>query len=411
MKNDLWTRDFTLMTVATIMGAAGAIAGNFALSFLVYDETGSTLASALIIAINFVPGFVVPLVASPFMDALPRKPFLVAGDAVNGVLYLLMGQYLNSRGFTYTLYLLFSLLLSSLSAFDQLAYNSLFPKLIPPGCMDKGYTVSSMVYPVMQVVMAPVAALLMDLIGVGNILLLQGGLSIAAALTESRIRTEEERRAYRRFSLRGYFADLKEAADYLRQERGMLNIFAYMAVTNGVASGYAPIFVAFFSSTPGLSAAMYSLFAVAEFAGRTLGGVLRYATKMPKERRFGFAFAVYQVYEAMDMLLLWLPYPLMLANRAIAGFLGINSATLRLAAVQSTLPDRLRARVNAFESVLYSAAFSVLSLAVGALGEVMDLRLCVTLCAFASLIICWMTIWRRRREIRAMYENAADWTA
>lgn len=411
MKNDLWTRDFTLMTVATIMGAAGAIAGNFALSFLVYDETGSTLASALIIAINFVPGFVVPLVASPFMDALPRKPFLVAGDAVNGVLYLLMGLYLNSRGFTYTLYLLFSLLLSSLSAFDQLAYNSLFPKLIPPGCMDKGYTVSSMVYPVMQVVMAPVAALLMDLIGVGNILLLQGGLSIAAALTESRIRTEEERRAYRRFSLRGYFADLKEAADYLRQERGMLNIFAYMAVTNGVASGYAPIFVAFFSSTPGLSAAMYSLFAVAEFAGRTLGGVLRYATKMPKEKRFGFAFAVYQVYETMDMLLLWLPYPLMLANRAIAGFLGINSATLRLAAVQSTLPDRLRARVNAFESVLYSAAFSVLSLAVGALGEVMDLRLCVTLCAFASLIICWMTIWRRRREIRAMYESAADWTA
>lgn len=408
MKNNLWTRDFTLITVATIMGAAGAIAGNFALSFLVYDETGSTLASALIIAINFVPGFVVPLVASPFMDALPRKPFLVAGDAVNGVLYLLMGLYLNSRGFTYTLYLLFSLLLSSLSAFDQLAYNSLFPKLIPPGCMDKGYAVSSMVYPVMQVVMAPVAALLMDLIGVGNILLLQGGLSIAAALTESRIRTEEERRAYRRFSLRGYFADLKEAADYLRQERGMLNIFAYMAVTNGVASGYAPIFVAFFSSTPGLSAAMYSLFAVAEFAGRTLGGVLRYATKMPKERRFGFAFAVYQVYETMDMLLLWLPYPLMLANRAIAGFLGINSATLRLAAVQSTLPDRLRARVNAFESVLYSAAFSVLSLAVGALGEVMDLRLCVTLCAFASLIICWMTIWRRRREIRAMYENAAE---
>lgn len=408
MKNNLWTRDFTLITVATIMGAAGAIAGNFALSFLVYDETGSTLASALIIAINFVPGFVVPLVASPFMDALPRKPFLVAGDAVNGVLYLLMGLYLNSRGFTYTLYLLFSLLLSSLSAFDQLAYNSLFPKLIPPGCMDKGYTVSSMVYPVMQVVMAPVAALLMDLIGVGNILLLQGGLSIAAALTESRIRTEEERRAYRRFSLRGYFADLKEAADYLRQERGMLNIFAYMAVTNGVASGYAPIFVAFFSSTPGLSATKYSLFAVAEFAGRTLGGVLRYATKMPKERRFGFAFAVYQVYETMDMLLLWLPYPLMLANRAIAGFLGINSATLRLAAVQSTLPDRLRARVNAFESVLCSAAFSVLSLAVGALGEVMDLRLCVTLCAFASLIICWMTIWRRRREIRAMYENAAE---
>ena len=102
------------------------------------------------------------------------------------------------------------------------------------------------------------------------------------------------------------------------------------------------------------------------------------------------------------------PCPRVVAHRAVAGFLGITTAWRRLAAVQSRLPDRLRAGVNAFEGVLYSAAFSVLGLAVGALGEVMDLRLGVTLWAFASLIICWMTIWRRRREIRAMYENAAE---
>ena len=36
----------------------------------------------------------------------------------------------------------------------------------------------------------------------------------------------------------------------------------------------------------------------------------------------------------MDMCLLWLPYPLMLVNRAICGFLGSNSAILRSSAVQ-----------------------------------------------------------------------------
>ena len=44
--NTLWTRDFTLVTVASALGAIGSIAGSFALSFLVFDETGSTLASA-----------------------------------------------------------------------------------------------------------------------------------------------------------------------------------------------------------------------------------------------------------------------------------------------------------------------------------------------------------------------------
>ena len=58
----------------------------------------------------------------------------------------------------------------------------------------------------------------------------------------------------------------------------------------------------------------------------------------------------------MDVLLLWLPYPLMLANRAFCGFLGINSATIRQAAVQRYLPDPLRARINAYESMLITAA-------------------------------------------------------
>ena len=77
------------------------------------------------------------------MDRLPRKPFLVGGDAVNGLLYAAAGLYLLRHDFTYIGYLFFSLLLSSLSAFDSLAYQSIFPKLIPEGAEERGYTVSS----------------------------------------------------------------------------------------------------------------------------------------------------------------------------------------------------------------------------------------------------------------------------
>lgn len=35
MKQTLWIRDFTLLTVATVLGAAGGVASSFALSFLV----------------------------------------------------------------------------------------------------------------------------------------------------------------------------------------------------------------------------------------------------------------------------------------------------------------------------------------------------------------------------------------
>ena len=105
----------------------------------------------------------------------------------------------------------------------------------------------------------------------------------------------------------------------------------------------------------------------------------------------------------MDMLLLWLPYPLMLINRGLCGFLGINSAILRETAVQTFLPDELRAKLNAFSSMLYSAFSCVAALAIGAMGEVMDLRLGVSLCGVFACGVCWATIWRRRKQVREIY--------
>ncbi len=408
LRPKLWTRDFTLLISATVLGAAGGIAGSFALSFLVYEETGSTLAAALLIAINVVPGFLVPLAAAPFMDRLPRKPFLVGGDAVNGALYAAAGLYLLRFDFTYTGYLCFSLLLSSLSAFDSLAYNSIFPRLIPEGAEERGYTVSSMVYPVMQVVMAPAAAWLMEAAGVAAILIGQGALSLLAACVESRISVREERRpGGEGFSLRRWLGDLRDAAAYLKGERGLLAIYTYMAVTNGVASGYSPLFVAYFSAAP----ALCSLFSAAEFAGRSIGGAVRYRREIPRGKRFKFAFFVYNAYELMDAALLWLPYPLMLVNRAAAGYLGIGSATMRLAAVQSYIPDGMRSRINAFEGVMYYLGMGVFSLIVGALGEVMSPGAAVSVSALFAMAVCWLTIFRRRREVGVVYDAEPETAA
>lgn len=409
MKKGLWTKNFTLVTVASALGAVGGIAGNFALSFLVFDETGSTLASALILAMELVPCFVIPLFAAPWMDRLPRKPFLVGGDLVNGVMYLAAGIYLLLADFSYIGYLCFSVLISSLSAFDELAYNSIYPKLIPDGQEEKGYTVSSMLYPVMKVIMTPLAAVLMECLGVGKILLLQGGLSMAAAAIESRIQVEESCRSTQgRFSVRVWWQDIKEAAAYLKRERGLRGVYTYTAVTNGMATGYSPLLVAFFRTMPGFTAAMYSLFSVAEFLGRSLGGLVQYHVKIPKKRRFPAVFLVYQIYETMDMCLLWLPYPLMLANRGICGFLGVNSAVMRQAAVQRYLPETLRARINAFESMLTMAAGCLLSLAVGALAEVVDYRLCMSICGGVTLLVCWLSVGRRRKEINRIYMGTED---
>lgn len=408
----LWTRNFRLVILASAIGTVGAIAGGFALAFLVFDETGSTLASALIVAIQLLPHLLLPVLIAPFMDRLPRKSFLVAGDIANAVLLAGMGLWLMFFDFSYLGYLVVSLLLACLGAVDELAFTSIYPELIPEGAEQKGYAVSSMLYPVLKVIMTPLAAILLDTLGVAWILIVQSGFSLAAASTESFIHLDETERQHRTpYSLRAWAGDIREAVQYLKEEHGLRSIYEYMAVTNGVASGFSPILVAFFRTFPGLTAAMYSAFSVVEFAGRTIGSALQYRIKIPDKKKYGFVFFVYQVYETMDMCLLWLPYPLMLVNRGICGFLGSNSAILRSAAVQRYIPEKLRSRINAFDGVLITAGASVFSLLMGFLGEILDYRWCVTIGGAIAMLASWLLIWGRRKDVRRVYESSDCETA
>lgn len=401
----LWTRNFRLVIFASAIGTLGSIAGGFALAFLVFDETGSTLASALILAIQLIPYLLLPILIAPFMDRLPRKSFLVAGDVANAVLLAGMGIWLLFFDFSYMGYLAISLLLSCLGAVDELAFTSIYPELIPKGAEQKGYAVSSMLYPVLKVIMTPLAAVLLDTIGVPWILLAQSALSLTAAIVESHIRLDEtERKQDMPYSFGAWVEDIQEAIQYLKKERGLRSMYEYMAVTNGIANGFSPILVAFFRTFPGFTASMYSAFSVVEFAGRTIGSTMQYQIKIPERKRYSFTFFVYQFYEAMDMCLLWLPYPFMLLNRGICGFLGSNSAILRDTAVQRYIPEKLRSRVNAFNGVLLTIGSSIFSLLIGFLGEFLDYRLCVTIGGTVAMLACWILIWSRRKDVRKVYE-------
>ena len=401
----LWNRNFSLVILASTMGTIGGIAGGFALAFLVFDETGSTLASALILAIQLLPFLFIPIVIAPIMDRLPRKTFLVMGDVANSFLIFGMGLWLLFFDFSYIGYLALSLLLACLGSVDELAFTSIYPELIPKGAEQKGYAVSSMLYPVLTVIMTPFAAVLLDTFGVAWILIAQGGLSLLAAITESFIRLDEtERHDSETYSLQAWASDIREAVQYLKKERGLLGLYEYMAVSNGVDCAYSPLLIAFFRTFPGFTAAMYAAFSVVEFIGRSIGSALQYRIKISDKKKFGFVFFVYQTYSAMDMCLLWLPYPLMLVNRGICGFLGSNSAIIRNAAVQRYIPERLRSRVNAFQGVLVTAGCSVFSLMMGFLGEILDYRWCITIGGVITLLSGFVLILVRQKEVRRLYE-------
>ncbi|MBQ8995298.1 MAG: MFS transporter [Oscillospiraceae bacterium] len=402
-KKTLWTKNYTTIIVATALGALGNVALGFALSFIVFDETGSTLASAVLFATQMIPGLVIPLIVSPVLDRYPRKPFLVFFDGLFALMYLLAGFWLLKHPFSYMQYLVASLLFAVIGELDGMSYNALFPKLIPKGMEEKGFTVSSLLYPTISVVMTPVVSVIYKQVGLANMLFFQAVCSLLACLIESRIEIEETVTEGTKLSVKQWWGDLKEAVKYLKEEPGILYQTLYSDFSNGTSTGYEALTVAFFSTAAGFSPKLYAINEGIYLLGRTIGGILLVRKETPKEKKFEKTLRIYLTHDIMDAILLYLPFPFMIVNRGISGFLGVQSGNIRYAAFQKYIPDSMRARLDAFDSVSFLILNSILTLSIGALGEVLPYRTVMFLFGALTATLCLIFVAGHRRSIEKIY--------
>ena len=71
--NKLWTRDFSIITIGSIISMLGNAVSGFAIGLVVLDYTNSTFLYALFMVVYNLPKIVVPLFAGPYLDRFSRK--------------------------------------------------------------------------------------------------------------------------------------------------------------------------------------------------------------------------------------------------------------------------------------------------------------------------------------------------
>ena len=404
MKKTLWSHDFIIITLGTLISAIGSTAMSFALSLVVFDHTSSTLMTGIFTAISLMPTVLIPILAAPLVDGCCRKRLIAMLDSGNGILYLLFAAFLLMQEFSYAGYLIFSLLTASFGAIYSLAYSSLYPDLIPKGFAQKGYSVSSLIYPSVTALFTPVASLLYVHLGIAWICAMEGILLLIAALFEARIRYQETI-GKRVFTLQKYKGDLMDGFRYLKKEKGIRSIYGYMAVTNASAEGINLVTMAMFQSSPILTTTMYAFLTTADTIGRMAGGLMHYVLHIPAKKRYRVAVSVYAVYESLDMVFLFLPYPLMVVNRFTCGFLGINSLNIREASTQNYLPSHMRARVNALFQVLVALIMMASRFSAGVIAQYVSYPLTALLFASFSMLAIFLLIIRNRKQVSKIYNQ------
>ena len=157
MKNKLWTRDFTIITLGSAVSILGNCTAGFATSLLVLDYTDSTFLYALYVVVFSLPSLVVPLAAGPYLDRFSRKKAIYILDYFSSALYLLIFFLLKAGFFNYVLFLGLTFLEGCVASVYNVAYDSFYPNLVAEGNFSKAYSISSLLYP-LSAMMTPVAA-------------------------------------------------------------------------------------------------------------------------------------------------------------------------------------------------------------------------------------------------------------
>lgn len=132
-KPTLWTKNFTILSLGTVVSTLGNAVSGFAISLLVLDYTGSTLLYAIFSVMYNLPKVIMPFLAGPYLDRFSRAKTIYTLDFISAALYLIIFAILKLNLFNYVTLLILCLIIGSVDSIYQVAYDSLYPMLITPG--------------------------------------------------------------------------------------------------------------------------------------------------------------------------------------------------------------------------------------------------------------------------------------
>ena len=92
----LWTRDFTIITLGSVVSMLGNAMSGFALSLLVLDYTESSLLYAIYIATFTAPQIIAPIFSGAILDRFSRKRTIYTLDFISAGIYA-MAAFILSR--------------------------------------------------------------------------------------------------------------------------------------------------------------------------------------------------------------------------------------------------------------------------------------------------------------------------
>lgn len=402
MIKPLWNKNFTIITIGTIVSMLGNTLSSFALSLMVNQYTKSTLAFAIYLIAYSLPRIIIPSIAGTYLDKRSRLKTIYSLDFFASFLFLFIFIFVKNGYFSYPFFLVLAMVLGSIDSIYSVAYDSLYPTLIAEGQFSKAYSISSMIYPLASMTL-PLAVLLRDTIGIEVIFLFNSISFLVAAIFETKIKTDESQ-IKSTVKEESFINQFKSGFTYIKMNPGLMVIVAYFFTNSLLQTSVSQTLeLPYYDNNVELGATLYSIVNLANVVGRFLGGMIHYRYKLPQHKKYNIAFSVYIIISFLHGFHLFFPKPLIVLSAFFIGLLSVTSFNIRISSTQTYVDNNYRARFNGTFQTITTTGMIIGQLFSGALGEIYDSRIIILVC---NLIVVGMTIlivYNHRHHLKKVY--------
>lgn len=405
----LWTRNFTIITVGSIVSMLGNAIAGFALGLLVLDYTGSTFLYAMYMVTYNLPKVAVPTLAGPFVDKFSRRKTIYTLDFVSTALYGIFAWLIVSGHFNYVFLIIGCLIIGTIDSVYQVAFDSFYPMLITEGNYTKAYSIQSTLES-MTILMIPVSAFVYNLMGIVPLFLINMATFLIAAVMETRITPIQEsyvKDREEKFGFAQYREIFQEGISYLKEEKGLMAITSYFMFSMLAAGAFQTLVLPYFKMNFQHGEYVYIFTMGWTMVGRMIGGAIHYKFKYPTDKKYIIALSVYTIISFMEGTMLYFPIVVMMVMCFAEGILGVTSYNIRISATQSYVPDEKKGRFNGIFQMINMGGMLLGQFVAGVLGEFMSQRTVLLGFHVLSLIAAIVIIGGNKKHVEKIYNRQA----
>ncbi|SRR5258707_1503379 len=341
-----------LPMIAFLAGSAISYVGDMftllAIPWFVLQTTGSVTQTGITAFFATLPAVFSTFFTSTLVDRLGYKRTSVIGDIVSGVTVMLIPLIYSIGGLAFWQLLGLVFLGGLLKSPGGTARRAMIPDLAELATMrlERANSFSDGINRVAGLIGAPLAGVLIALIGTSNLLWLDATSFVISALLIglavptkiSRPNTEEQER--------GYLASLWEGVRFIQRDVLLLSLVGVILITNLIDGAFFSVIEPAYMKHIFNSAIPFGFIVAASggsaFVGTMLFGAIGH--RLPRRLTYGIGYTIGGALNFW-VFLLFPFFPVLVAWQIIAGLAIAPMNPIAITVIQERLPARMRARI------------------------------------------------------------------